>query len=84
MPGPEYFRPETEPKFRPVSPTRGQIPEIVRRTGRVNAACSRKVSVIRDSGNCVVGPGVVAPSLIFIGLEKGVGEKVPLKRNSYF
>jgi hypothetical protein len=56
----------------------------VSRPGRANAAFSRKVSVNRDSGNCVVGPGVVAPSLIFIGLEKGAGEKVPLKRNSYF
>ena len=57
-PGPEFFRPETKPKFRPVSPARDQISKIVRRTGRANAACSRKVSVIRDSGDCVVADAV--------------------------
>ena len=58
-PGPEFFRPETKPKFRPVSPARDQISKIMRRTGRANAACSRKVSVIRDSGNCVVADAVL-------------------------
>ena len=60
-PGTEFFRPETKPKFRPVSPARDQISKTVRRTGRANAACSRKVSVIRDSGDCVVGPGGLEP-----------------------
>jgi hypothetical protein len=31
------------------------------RIGRANAGFSRKVSVIRDSGNCVVGPGGLEP-----------------------
>jgi hypothetical protein len=53
-PGPEFFEPETKPKFWPVSPARDQIPKITCRTGRANAACSRKGSVIRDLGNCVV------------------------------
>ena len=57
-PGPEFFRPETKPKIRPVSPARDQISKIVRRTGRANAAFSRKVSVIRDSGDCVVADAV--------------------------
>jgi ketosteroid isomerase-like protein len=57
-PGTEFFRPETKSKFRLVSPARDQISKIVRRTGRANAACSRKVSVIRDSGNCVVADAV--------------------------
>ena len=57
-PGPEFFRPETKPKFRPVSPARDQISKIVRRTGRANAAHSRKVSVIRDLGDCVVADAV--------------------------
>jgi hypothetical protein len=56
-PGTEFFRPETKPKFRPVSPARDQISKTVRQTGRANAASSHKVSVTRDSGNCVVGPG---------------------------
>jgi hypothetical protein len=58
-PGTEFFRPETKPKFRVVSPARDQISKIVRRTGRVNAACSHKVSVIRDSGDCVVADAVL-------------------------
>ena len=58
-PGTEFFRPETKPKFRPVSPARDQISKIVRRTGRANAACSHKVSVIRDSGDCVVADAVL-------------------------
>ena len=49
-PGTEFLRPETKPKFRPVSPARDQISKTVRQTGRANAACSDKVSVIRDSG----------------------------------
>ena len=57
-PGPEFLRPETEPTFRPVSPARNLISKIRRRTGRANAGCSRKVSVIRDSGNCVVADAV--------------------------
>jgi hypothetical protein len=57
-PGPEFLRPETKPKFRPVSPARDQIPKITCRTGRANAAYSRKGSVIRDSGNCVVADAV--------------------------
>jgi hypothetical protein len=58
-PGTEFFRPETKPKFRVVSPARDRISKIVRRTGRVNAACSHKVSVIRDSGDCVVADAVL-------------------------
>jgi hypothetical protein len=57
-PGPEFLRPETNPKFRVVSPARDQISKIRRRKGRANAGCSRKVSVIRDSGNCVVAHAV--------------------------
>ena len=58
-PGPEFFRPETKAKFRPISPARDQRPDIERRTGRANAACSRKVSVIRDLGDCLVADAVV-------------------------
>ena len=56
--GPEFSRPETKPKFSPgLAGQRDQTSKIVRRTGRANAACSRKVSVIREGyGNCVVGP----------------------------
>jgi hypothetical protein len=68
-PGTEFFRPETKPKFRVVSPARDQISKIVRRTGRVNAACSHKVSVIRDSEDCVVGPGGVLRTNVFNELE---------------
>ena len=57
-PGPEFFQPETKPKFRPVSPLRDQISKIVRRTGRVNAGLSRKVSGIRDSRDCLVAHAV--------------------------
>ena len=57
-PGPEYFGLETKPKFRPVAPARDLLSKITRRTGRANAACSRKVSVIRDSRNCVVADAV--------------------------
>src|SRR6476469_5711390 len=57
-PGPEFFEPETKPTFWPVSPARDQIPKITCRTGRANAACSRKGSVIRDLGNCVVADAV--------------------------
>jgi len=57
-PGPEFFRPKTKPKFRPVWPARDQISKIVRQTGRGHAAYSRKVSGIRDSGNCVVADAV--------------------------
>jgi hypothetical protein len=57
-PGTEFFRPETKPKFRVVSPARDQISKIVRRTGRPNAAYSRKVSAIRDSADCVVADAV--------------------------
>jgi len=60
-PGPEFLRPETKPKFRPISPAGGQIPKITCGTSRLNAGFSRKVSVIRDSGNCVVGPGGLEP-----------------------
>ena len=58
-PGTEFFRPETKPKFRPVSPARDQISKTVRRTGRANAACSHKVSVTRDSGDCLVADAVL-------------------------
>ena len=58
-PGTEFFRPETKPKFRPVSPARDRISKTVRQTGRANAACSHKVSVTRNSGDCLVGPGDV-------------------------
>src|SRR6185436_10638675 len=57
-PGPEFFRPETKPKFRPVPPARDRVSKIVCRTGRANAAFSRKVSGNRDSGNCVVADAV--------------------------
>jgi len=57
-PGPEFLRPETKPKFRPISPAGGQIPKITCGTSRLNAGFSRKVSVIRDSGNCVVADAV--------------------------
>ncbi|MFZ2091999.1 MAG: hypothetical protein WAU99_09705, partial [Pseudolabrys sp.] len=50
--------PETKSKFRAAVPARDQISKIVCRTARANAACSRKVSVIRDSGNCVVADAV--------------------------
>ena len=57
-PGTEFFRPETKPKFRPVSPARDQISKTVRRTGRANAACFHKVSVTRDLGDCLVADAV--------------------------
>ena len=53
-PGTEFLRPETKPKFRVVLPVRDQISKTVRRKGRANAAFSHKVSVIRDSADCVV------------------------------
>src|SRR5512139_4100849 len=53
-PGPEFFGPETKPKFRRLSPARDQIPKIICRTGRANAGFSRDGSVTKDSGNCVV------------------------------
>ena len=37
------------------------IAKITRRIGRANAGFSRKVSVTRDPGNCVVGPGGLEP-----------------------
>jgi hypothetical protein len=58
-PGTEFFRPETKPKFRPLSPARDQISKTVRRTGRANAACFHKVSVTRDSGDCLVADAVL-------------------------
>jgi hypothetical protein len=64
-PGPEFFQPETKPKFRPVSPARDQIPKNTCRIGRANAGFSRKGSINRDSGNCVVGPGGLTSSSIF-------------------
>ena len=54
-PGPEFFRSETGPRIRHVPPTGEQIAKITRRIGRATAGFSRKVSVIRDQGNCVVG-----------------------------
>src|SRR6478609_2837722 len=57
-PGPEFFWPETESKFRPVSPAGDRIAKIIRRAGPANAACSHKVSVIRDSGDCLVADAV--------------------------
>ena len=40
-------------------PARDRIAKITRRTGRANAARSHKVSVIRDSENCVVADAVL-------------------------
>src|SRR5262249_22713046 len=60
-PGPEFFRPETRSKFRRISPARDPIFKIGRRTGHDKAACSRKISAIRDPGDCVVGPGGLEP-----------------------
>ena len=48
-PGPEFFEPETKPKFRPVLPARDQISKMVRRIGRANAGFPHKVSGIRDT-----------------------------------
>src|SRR5262249_52314274 len=56
--GPEFFRPETRSKFRPISPAGDQISKNEGRTGRDNVACSRKVSAIRDPGDCVVADAV--------------------------
>ena len=74
-PGTEFFRPETKPKFRVVSPARDQISKIVRRTGRVNAACSHKVSVIRDLGDCVVADAVTCEPVSTV--------KFPANREKY-
>ena len=60
-PGPEFFRSETGPRIRHVPPTGEQIAKITRRIGRATAGFSRKVSVIRDSRNCVVGLGGLEP-----------------------
>ena len=40
-------------------PARDQISKTVRRTGRANAACFHKVSVTRDSGDCLVADAVL-------------------------
>ena len=53
-PGTEFFRPETRRRIRHILPARDQILKITYRIGRANAAYSSKVSVIRDSRNCVV------------------------------
>jgi hypothetical protein len=55
---PEFFRSETGPRIRHVPPAGEQIAKITRRIGRASAGFSRKVSVIRDQGNCVVADAV--------------------------
>ena len=70
-PGTEFSRPETRPRIRHIPPAGDRIAKITRRIGRANAGLSRKVSVIRDSGNCVVGPGEVPTSRIANHLQQG-------------
>ena len=63
-PGTEFFRPETKPKFRPVSPARDQISKTVRRTGRANAAlfsqslCDRRFRGLRGGGRSRMRTGL--------------------------
>jgi hypothetical protein len=83
-PGTEFFRPETKRKFRPVSPARDQISKTVRRTGRANAGFSRKVSVTRDSGNYVVGPGVLPLKPFINHLSNMCGRKSPFEAQKLF
>ena len=53
-PGTEFSRPETRLRIRHIPPAGDRLAKITRRIGRANAAFSRKVSVIRDLGDCVV------------------------------
>jgi hypothetical protein len=57
-PGTGFFRPETGPQIRHIPPARDRTTKTTRRIGRANAGFSRKVSVIRDSENCVVADAV--------------------------
>src|SRR6478672_9807849 len=53
-PGTGFFRPETGPRTRHIPPAGRRTAKTTRRIGRANAGFSRKVSGIRDWGNCVV------------------------------
>ena len=57
-PGPEFFRPETKPTFRPASPAGDQISKVVCHKSPASAAFSRKVSASGDLGDCVVADAV--------------------------
>jgi hypothetical protein len=57
-PGTEFFRPETGSQIRRIPPAGDPTAKTTRRICRANAGFSRKVSGIRDWGNCVVADAV--------------------------